>query len=165
MSRHTVDPIPKVEWGPGAWQNETDESRWIDQRTGLRCAARRNPAAGAWGGYVEITHPVLCKDVKDIQAMNFFDVHGGAITYSGLLFEGETGWWLGFDCWHYDDLSPHITAVLAKLRPKRRATLDSFVDSLMHVGVFRQTYRTLPYVKAECALLAAQIAAYQEERE
>ena len=151
------DLIPKREWGPGPWQSEVDESRWIDSLTGLRCAVVRSEWTGSLSGFVEITHPSLAARVADLP---YFLVHGG-VNYSGMRFlmEGETRWYLGFCTAHITDFAPHMAALL-----RRHSTpLDQLVVALADDGIIRRFYRDLAYVKAECAHLAAQIADCQRE--
>ena len=146
-----TDAPPKSEWGPGPWQDEPDEARWVDAATGLRCAIVRSEVTGALAGFVEIDHPALCRPVDELN----FDVHGG-VNYSGLRFEeeGKTGWWVGFDCWHAWDVTPALDAALRQLRHKSQ--LDQLVDAL-DGGFLRRTYRDIAYVRAQCAYLAGQV--------
>lgn len=151
----TTDTLPKSEWGPGPWQDEPDEARWVDKATGLRCAIIRNVGTGAFGGYVEIDHPSLCLPMLDLPA---FDVHGG-VTYSGLRFQkrGETGWWIGFDCWHLNDITPAMDARL-RILGQEPSAFDRFVEALdWSGGAFRRAYWQIDMVRAECASLARQV--------
>jgi len=61
-----TDAPPKSEWGPGPWQDEPDEARWVDAATGLRCAIVRSEVTGALAGFVEIDHPALCRPVDEL---------------------------------------------------------------------------------------------------
>lgn len=139
-------------WRSGPWDHEPqDKVQWQDQATGLPCLAVRNNL-GAWCGYVGVApgHPQY--DVhygSDSHAD--LRVHGG-ITFSERCVPGATEaggichvpgegeehdiFWLGFDCSHYMDLTP--------ARISRSDDDDS-------------AYRTLDYVKAECASLAKQL--------
>ena len=147
-----AEMLPKSQWGAGPWQNEVDESRWIDATTGLRCAVIRSEWAGSLSGYVEITHPALAVQPRSLP---YFLVHGG-INYSGIRFEmeGDTRWYIGFSTSHLTDYAPHMAALI-----RRHAGLvDQLVTALTDDGVIRCFYRDLAYVKAECAHLAAQIA-------
>lgn len=47
--------IPKIDWGPGPWQNEPDLEKWIDPDTGLQCMIKRNMMSGNLCGYVGVT--------------------------------------------------------------------------------------------------------------
>lgn len=145
----------------GPWSDEPDKAQWIDEATDLDCLAVRN-WRGAWCGYVGVPpgHPLhgVGYDHAE-QRGDSFDVHGG-LTFSDFCQEGaEDGpgichvpqpgrpakvWWLGFDCAHYMDLTPHDAA-------------DSELIGL-HIGLREGTYRTLDYVRAEVASLARQLA-------
>ncbi len=152
----TTDTLPKSAWGPGPWQDEPDLARWVDKPTGLRCAILRSDVSGALCGYVEIDHPSLCRPIRELEELDF-DVHGG-VTYAGLRFEeeGETGWWIGFDCGHFGDVMPAIVARLRSLG-HRRGRLDKLVDELDIAGWLRETYKDIAYVRAQCAKLALQV--------
>ena len=76
-----------------------------------------------------------------------------AVTICHIPAPGEPDnvWWAGFDCAHAGDLSPANEALLRKTDPtweKRRT---------MYTGVLKEVYRALPYVRAQCEDLAAQI--------
>ena len=138
--------IDKVSWGRGCWQDEPDKVQWPDSTTGLPCIARRNEHMGNWCGYVGVPpgHPCYGKNYSEVDVR----VHGGLTYASGCQKEnkdhgichvpghGEPDdiWWLGFDCGHCNDLMP-----VWKMFPW-------------------SAYRTLEYVKAECARLAEQLA-------
>lgn len=143
--------IDKSDWPDGPWKDEPDKVQWPDPETGLPCLARRNHAMGFWCGYVGVAdgHPWFGQkyDAHDVE------VHCG-LTFSELCVEGDKEhgichlpdagepdhvWWFGFDCGHLYDLSPR--------------TLKFVVPNPEDV------YRTLDYVRAECAGLARQLAA------
>lgn len=142
----------KAEWGNGPWLNEPDKVQFPDEATGLACVARRAPG-GHWCGYVGVApgHPWYEKDYDAVDV----DVHGG-LTYAALCAEdhelgvchvpdpGEPDelWWFGFDCAHLYDLSPRHTAGDLE----RGWSADP-----------AEIYRTLGYVKDECARLARQV--------
>lgn len=147
----------KSEWGQGPWLAEPDQAQWVDERTGLPCIARRNMRGGNWCGYVGVNegHPSFEKSYNDVGA----EVHGG-LTYSDFC-EGEPGdgichlpakgepdrvWWLGFDCAHGWDRRPGDEA---------RYRDDPIMCGFSHDS----SYKTLAYVKAECAKLAEQLKA------
>lgn len=140
---------------PGPWDDEPDKVQWIDAATGLDCLAVRN-RSGNWCGYVGLPpgHPMHGQSADESD----FEVHGG-ITFNGSLcdedaeeghgichvpFPGRPAavWWIGFDCGHFMDLSP----AYLELGEDMRYTLE------------RLTYRTLAYVRGECADLAKQLA-------
>lgn len=164
-SRH----IDKSTWGDGPWQAEPDKIQWTDETTGLPCLAVRTPRSGNWCGYVGVAeeHPAFGLDYEEANKLaegdeddyRWFRVHGG-LTFSDFCQEGdeETGichvaqpgqpervWWLGFDCAHCDDLSPATFVTAGKQYQQ------------IMLSNPRYAYRTLEYVQAECANLAAQL--------
>ena len=143
--------LDKSQWGNGPWVYEPDKAQWPDKETGLPCLAVRHPNSGHWCGYVGVAegHPEFGKDYDAVLA----DVHGG-LTFADFCNpnekeqgvchipdEGEPDrvYWLGFDCVHLGDLSPAYN--------RRLGQVDAYPD----------TYRTLDYIKNECASLARQL--------
>jgi hypothetical protein len=116
----------------GPWWNEPDQEEWPGPH-GLVCRALRGPF-GAWCGYVGIPpgQPLYGSDYGDLD----LDVHGG-LTFAGPHADRPGLWWLGFDCAHAGDHAPGM-----------------LLDYAGEVEV----YRDLPYVRAELARLAEQIA-------
>lgn len=163
----TYQTIDKSSWGAGEWSAEPDKVQWIDAATGLDCLAVRHPTLGHWCGYVGVMegHPLYqigysqcpqncgewwCEHRPEA----LMSVHGG-LTYSDTCQEGDESravchvpasgrpdhvWWFGFDCAHSDDYSPGLSAKIG------------------HVRFREEVYRTLEYVKRECADLAGQLA-------
>lgn len=79
------------------------------------------------------------------------EVHGG-LTFAGRWGKDTNTWWFGFDCAHSGDLAPGMKAITKMLRkqgimPPRPAFLERF----------KEIYRDLNYVRAECADLARQL--------
>jgi hypothetical protein len=140
--------VDRSKWEPGEWDGEPDKTQFVDEATGLPCVTHRG-ASGSWCGYVGIpsTHPLHGKSYNDVDV----HVHGG-LTFAdechGMKEDGrgichvpgpgepDDVWWFGFDCAHLGDVSP------------------AYPD--MHD--FNEQYRTLHYVKRECASLASQLA-------
>lgn len=162
----------------GPWDNEPDKMQWTDETTGLPCLIVRN-RMGALCGYVGVSegNPAYGQGYDRVRTNNgeYIDVHGG-LTFSNFCQdgvakdggplvchvpeEGETDkvWWLGFDCLHCGDAYPCIDDRLKEIR-------DS-TDKLFPGVREMDTYRTVPYVKDQCALLAAQlVTAKVPERE
>lgn len=159
MEHKTWTTIDKTTWGDGPWMREPDKDQWTDDATGLPCLIKRSPVSGALCGYVGVPegHPWHGKDFMDVDA----DVHGG-LTYAGLCQDGpeaetichvpapgepEPLYWLGFDCAHVMDVSPGMCADLAAMGIRPPAY------------PFGEFYKSIAYVKAECARLAEQAAA------
>jgi hypothetical protein len=156
MKTISYSTIDKSNWGPGPWQDEPDKVQWLDLATGLPCLIRRSGnQIGSWCGYVGVSrsHPAYSAEYDELDVR----VHGG-LTFMGPCEPGgdprdsichavEPGEdddvvWFGFDCGHYQDLSPGLNA------------LKSLRD-LMPDGV----YRDQAYVTAEVESLATQLAA------
>lgn len=169
MESKSWTTVDKSTWGDGPWQDEPDKAQWQDELTRLPCLMHRSRSSGGLCGYVGVPpgHPwygVQHDAVGDDDA--HVSVHGG-LTFSDFCREGanesegichvpgpgepERVWWLGFDCGHSGDLSPAVNATLRELGHERRCRF----------GESHQTYRTLEYVKAQCARLAQQVAAKQ----
>lgn len=145
-------------WPSGPWDGEPDKMQWPDDATGLPCLAVRHGSSGHWCGYVGLPpdHPLYGKDYGDVA----FDVHGG-LTFSNKCSPGEDEsqgvchtpapgdpdhvWWLGFDCGHAGDYSPNDVKVAQK---------HGYPFTIMP----GDEYRTLDYVRHQCAGLAAQVA-------
>jgi hypothetical protein len=160
VEHRTWTTIDKSGWGPGPWQDEPDKEQFADEATaGLPCLLKRN-RLGALCGYVGVPegHPWFGKGYDDARAAGggYPSVHGG-LTYADFCQDGPEAqtichvpaageadrvWWLGFDCAHHMDVSPGMAS-----------------DGIGHTpSSFGETYRTVGYVKAECASLAAQAA-------
>jgi hypothetical protein len=136
---------------PGMWNIEPDRVEWRDENTGLVCLALRHPGSGHWCGYVGVapSHPWHGRGYDDVPA----DIHGGVTFAQGCEPLGKLGehrvchtpapdepdhlWWLGFDCAHAGDYIPGQSG-------RYRRDYD--------------TYKTLSFVRGECARLARQAA-------
>lgn len=155
------DQVDRAKWAdPSAGAGEPDKAQWKDATTGLDCLANRHPTSGHWCGYVGVApgHKFYGKGYDDVRLDGtddtYIDVHGG-LTFAGECEpsdapcrgvchvpapgEPDTLWWLGFDCAHSGDVSPGY---------------DHGMQREWH-----STYKSLAYVKSECAKLAAQLAA------
>lgn len=112
------DPeLNKSKWPDGPWKAEPDRVEW---RYGdVPCLLVRN-RLGAWCGYAGVYPGHPWHGQSDYDALGL-DVHGG-LTYADecadhvchVPREGEPTdhvWWLGFDCAHYMDLAPGLTAL------------------------------------------------------
>ena len=147
---NTLDPVDRIGWRPGPWDAEpSDGAMWTDPATGYACAVVRNDF-GAWCGYVGVPagHPWHRADYDALEVT----VHGG-LTYGqsarpsraafGRVVDGL--FWLGFDCAHWNDLSPGMPTTW---REGDRAPPP--------------VYRTEAFARAEVTALAAQAAAAVE---
>jgi hypothetical protein len=139
----------RTKWPSGPWDNEPDKLNWIDPATGMDCMIVRNHM-GALCGYVAVTrsHRFYGKSYDD-PGLETVCVHGG-LSYadacnSSICHAPEQGrpddvWWFGFDCCHGWDAYPSMYKY----------------QTINHE---REIYRDIPYVKAQCERLAAQLAA------
>ena len=167
MSDRSYTTIDKTGWGDGPWQEEPDKLQWIDEQTGLDCLIVRN-RLGALCGYVGVPpeHSWHGRDYGDggddeeEDSPSALDVHGG-LTFSARCDEDvppqhaichvpEPGrpddiWWFGFDCGHFMDVQPAFEA-----RERRMG--------LAPLRFGGETYKTVDYVRRQCAYLAAQLA-------
>lgn len=173
--------LDKKRWPAGPWVNEPDKVQWPDPKTGLACLAVRGPV-GTWCGYVGVApgHPFYaidysgcpqhCKEDAEYYGHcehcpeSVIEVHGG-LTFSGFCQEKEKPkgichipepgeepkiWWLGFDCAHFMDYCPKIDFDLGRIT--------------RYPGEPGGVYRTLDYVRAQNAKLAAQLAAMESPK-
>lgn len=162
MEHLTWSTVDKSSWGDGPWQGEPDKEQWQDEATGLACLVKRSHFGGSLCGYVGVPegHPWHGKGYSELE--DVVGVHGG-LTYADLCQEdgpeGETIchipgpgepeplWWVGFDCGHAFDFAPGMAA------RERAMGIPPMPD---FKGLPRVTYRTIAYVKSECAALARQ---------
>jgi hypothetical protein len=167
MSKIEKSTIDKSKWNSGPWMDEPDRVEWTDETTGYPCIVLRNDM-GHLCGYVAVPpgHPAhgtdpTCSSRWDDETQTLVEtpcsydhisVHGG-ITYASACHgdvchvpgpgEPDNVWWLGFDAAHSGDLSPRHFEGMSKEFYSLRS---------------RETYRTVEYMKAECASLARQLA-------
>lgn len=154
------DPRRGHAWPPGPWDDEPDKVSWTDDATGRPCLIVRGPM-GALCGYVAVDpgHPLHGAGYDDAGTGDI-EVHGGLTFASdcehsddeatGICHVPQPGqpddvWWFGFDCSHMHDMSPGMLTVYAQLGH----TEPSWPGTC---------YKTVGYVAAECARLAAQLA-------
>jgi hypothetical protein len=151
--------LPKSEWGEGPWQQEPDQEQWPDEATGLPCLVRRNEWFGYLCGYVGVPkgHPWYRVYFPEVDAdVDYSDFchkgpEGHVICHVPEPGESDRVWWLGFNCGHITDVQPALDALLGLLGANNPHLA---IRSFMH-----QSYKPVGFVKAECARLAAQIAA------
>lgn len=150
--------LDRTGWASGPWDNEPDRLQWVTH-VGYHGLIVRNQQ-GSLCGYLGVPpgHQWHGKRYDEIAA----SVHGG-LTYAGkcayrichIPAPGETDdvWWVGFDCAHFQDISPGLDATMRKVwemagkgeRPPRPDL--GFVS-----------YKDLNYVISEVENLAAQAA-------
>lgn len=161
--------VDRSTWGPGPWDGEPDKVQWTDPATGYPCiASRGNSRFGNWCDdvAVEPDHPLHGKDYEAPDV----EVHGG-LTYAAPCAEDESDvvavchvpepgrsgdvWWFGFDAGHAWDVSPGLFA-----RDRARGGNPPFEGEYpFGPGGPRVSYKTLEFIKAECASLAKQLKA------
>jgi hypothetical protein len=160
--------VDRSTWGPGPWDGEPDKVSWADEATGLPCIAlRANPELGNWCGYVAVEpgHPLHGHGYDDAD----LEVHGGLTFASSCMQDRpveasvchvpEPGkpadvFWFGFDCGHAWDVAPAMDA-------RERAHGWTPVHDKFPHATPPTTYKTLGFVKAECAQLASQLKALE----
>ena len=152
---YTNEPCKWVHEISGLWQNEPDKIQWQDETTKLPCLIVRHKDSGHLCGYVGVAedHALFGLDYSHSDVEKFeFQVHGG-LTFASKCQEhdsedqgichipdtGETDnvWWFGFDAMHAWDTSPGF---------ERR-----------HGNAWDATYKSVEYMKLECAALAQQL--------
>ncbi len=166
----TAKFLDRTGWDPGPWDDEPDRAEWVDEATGVVCIAlRASPESGNWCGYASVAppHPWHGKGYDDVPE-DAHSVHGG-LTYSngcakdpnlagGVCHDPEPGepddlHWFGFDCAHCWDFQP------AKAAFYRKNGMDEFAKPLgTAADGDREVYRTLDYVRDQCAELAKAIS-------
>lgn len=161
-------PYTEGSWGKGPWDDEPDKAHWVDEATGLDCLAVRNLGGGFWCGYVGVPqgHPAYGKSYDDLGDVA---VHGG-LTYAAPCRGNvchvpepgrpDTVWWLGFDCAHSGDFSPHSNSYVGDpiLGQFYKEPYDHLVSGkLGQVDWSHEVYRTFEYVQEQCKALAAQL--------
>ena len=150
-------------WAAGPWDDEPDKLQWTDAETGLPCLIVRNQS-GALCGYAGVAPGHVFYDVDYGEFDDRLTVHGG-VTYTdrctdeateagGVCHVVEPGeesdvWWVGFDCAHGLDVVPAFVKLY---------------EDMGLTGFRGATYKTVDYVKAECASLAKQLAAVRCRR-
>lgn len=165
----------REQWPSGPWDDEPDRVQWTDDDTGLACLIRRGPL-GNWCGYVGVPeghpwhgmdyhHCVVCRTSyldgceHNEPLSSVVIVHGGLTFAAGcdgdpvagvchVADDGDTVWWLGFDCGHGFDLVPGLVA--------RGLALGYSIEDATFGSA---TYRDIEYVRGEVRSLAQQVAA------
>lgn len=163
MDEIVYTTFDKSGWGAGPWADEPDKIQYEDDATGLPCLINRVEFSGALCGYVGVPsgHPWYGKSFLDLQGVA---AHRG-LSYSDHCQEGpediaichipqdgesDEVWWLGFHCHNIPyDVGPAFDAFHREIGLD--ITFRTDVESV---------YRTVDYVRAECARLARQIAAH-----
>lgn len=164
---------PKENWGKGPWQREPDRVEF--EHAGLPCLLQRAPITGCWCGYAAVPsgHPLHGKhyddpavDVGAHGGLTYSDKCDGAICHVPKPGEPDDVWWFGFDCSHGQDYAPAMEARMKRLRGimgELWADLPEMPSSLS--GIFRATYKTLEYARAETEQLAEQLVAIANQED
>lgn len=132
-----MEKIDKSKWGDGPWMSEPDYEKWTDAATGLECLIIRSYFSGALLGYIKIPSDNALYGVSyDSEPLSGILVHGG-LTFSGDR-ENDGQYWIGFDCSHYNDICPAISAITT--------------------GFGNGDYKDIKFVASQCRLVAAQVS-------
>jgi hypothetical protein len=97
------------------------------------------------------------------EAIGKVEVHGG-LTYAGPGITHKDEWWFGFDCAHAGDLCPAIEALMHRIHIEAGDTRVWERQKALKAELgaqWQDTYRTLAYVRNECADLARQLKALE----
>lgn len=144
--------VDKSGWGAGPWMDEPDKRQWVTM-AGLPALIVRNRRSGSLCGYVGVTtgHPSFENSEED------YDVHGG-VTFSGFCRAGDESetichivepgeddktWWIGFDCYHWNDMAP---GDVARNKEQGWPSMEP-----------RAIYRPFEYVEKQCEGLAQRL--------
>ena len=105
---------------------------------GYQCAIRRNtnPGLGFLCGYVNVQ-----QEANGLRLDDEINVHGG-LTYSGMNDGSRLpkGYWLGFDCGHFDDLCPEAYNVFPEYLwpgPQETYRTIEYVTEQIHKMVYQ----------------------------
>lgn len=128
---------------------------------GLSCAVVQAREAGNRCGYVRVPpgHPAYQQDYNDVPV----EVHG-RLTFANLEpcteHEDGQGWWLGFDCAHFDDAMYDPAATPESISdPESRRSLKIHIEVEGQYGYrLNECYWTEAEVVAETERLAEQLA-------
>lgn len=159
METKQYTTIDRSKWPSGPWDSEPDKVQWPDAATGLPCLAVRSPRYGHWCGYVGVApgHPLHGSGYDSSDATSRLQAHGGltfanscepreteaeGICHVAAPGEPDNVWWFGFDCAHFQDLQPAMQIAVPGF-PVYEGSI----------------YRTLDYVRENCASLAQQLHA------
>ena len=140
-------------WGYGEWVEEPDEV--IFEYEGWKCRIRR-PGGGYLCGYICIpeNNKYYLKDFDEID----IEVHGG-ITYSEKKEEGN---WIGFDCAHINDYTPHTKRMYQTIPEMTKIREDS-EKRMEKLGITstipKPTYKNIAFCIQQCQSMVDQLKA------
>lgn len=172
--------VPREGWAPGPWDEEPDRVDWIDEDTGYPCLVTRHYFTGNLCGYVAVPpgHPLHgvawgedataglyahrgvnysapCMEVGEMPAGAWEGSRELLVCHVPEPGQPDDVWWFGFDCGHAFDSQPGRDARMRDLDMR----LGQIEEELPEDHPLRRRYAPLPYVRAECRSLAAQLAA------
>ena len=146
------------------WINEPNHSHFFYRD--YECRIVRHPVLGTLCGYVKIptTHPYHAKNYNDID----IDVHGG-LTFGDNLnnvskayeIQLDDGFWLGFDCAHYNDIRPYD--INPDCMGKGLDFIDKLINSidklndLIHEKKVTKSYKDFDFVTHELKSMVDQL--------
>jgi len=149
MSNKVSDKQSRIKaYVDGPWTNEPDHKDF--EVDGIKCALRRGPW-GSWCGYAGVPEGHALFGKEGWEPFADLSVHGG-ITFHRAECPPVEGpwvkdglWWLGFDCSHCYDLSPHDASDPDRI----------FTNS-------ERRYQPLEYAEQELRSLAKQLSVFKK---
>lgn len=143
--------MDKKLWGPGPWQDEPDMLEFTHKSHD--CVLIRNNG-GAWCGYAQIPegHP-WHEDLGILDER--IDVHGG-VTYQGNRM-GDGRYFVGFDCAHWQDLTPGYAAAINLLSDGPFKKMQTQMNEILERKNEENTYRDIEFAKGECIKMVEEI--------
>ena len=113
-------------------------------------------------GYVKVPywHPAYEKNWDELD----IKCHGG-ITYASHILLGKThtsGWWIGFDCAHFDDIPDIQTIIKYFGGTNEERDILNFLDNLDNGQNNFGSVKTLDYCIQECKNIVDQLQQMEE---
>lgn len=165
-------PEEKLAWfGEGEWVNEPDEVLFThyDYKCQILRVVRKEMSGSPFGGHlcgyvcIPPDHPWHGKRLGEIDC----ECHGG-LTFSQPM--KSSGWWIGFDCAHSNDVVPSIEllclsdADLMKIKKNRHDLRKqlSYLITGESAPLFTMTYRNIQFCVDQCQMICEIISKIKE---
>lgn len=140
-------------FGYGEWVEEPDDVEF--EHLGIRCRILRN-FSGSLCGYSEVPkgHPWYGMDYMKVPV----EVHCGLTFGEEWVLEDKikdsSGYWIGFDCAHANDIVPTCERTIVEVRTRMSQRHPWLKD---YVPLFQRTYKNINFCVQECKSMAEQI--------